>query len=131
MSIELHTPEFKLKLSPLQADAIFGAPKYLSLHITVDLSRRRWEALAGPASAQSRLYYLTGTIPRAVARQEYRANLHALNESSRLALERFKGARIVSISINEENISAPIARLEMTNAAPRVVGRLEESTWAA
>lgn len=106
-------------------------PQLLQLRITVDPHHRLWECYAGAAGAGKFLNHFTGKLPRAIARLGgARANGFALNAAARLALKRFAGAKIVSISIDGENIAAPIVRLEMDLAAPRS-GWVRGTQWAA
>lgn len=107
-------------------------PHLLQLRITVDPDRRLWECYAGAAGAGKYLNHFTGRIPHAAVKAgAARVNTYALNEASRAALKRFKGAQVVSIDLDPQNVNSPIARLEMGIAPPRGVERVRGARWAA
>lgn len=121
MSIVTYTPDYKQKATHEQSGAVaLKGPQLLHLRVNIDLTSRTWEAFTGPASAQKFLHYLSGYLPRNIARLGgVRANTFALNIASRQALRRFKGAKIVCIEVNPENVNAPVVRLQIGGGEQR------------
>lgn len=102
--------------NPLGIHALSAGPppRFLHLKIEIDLRRRAWQCYAGAAGSGRYLKPYAGRLLGSVARRgEQQADLYTLNEVSRQAAQRFIGARLVNVSFQTENASAPIARLEL------------------